>query len=59
MRHRDFRGFAEGPKPHTSSVPLLTRNTCPSACRTCISRTFQGMSVGGKVTSSPAATQCL
>src|SRR5260370_17529370 len=40
-------------------MPLLTRNTCPSGCRTCISRTLHGMSVGGKVTSSPAATHCL
>jgi hypothetical protein len=41
-----------------STVPLLTRKTCPSGCRTCISRTRHGMSVGGKVTSSPAATHC-
>ena len=40
-------------------MPLLTRNTCPSGCRTCISRVFHGMSVGGKTTSSPAATHCL
>src|SRR5216683_4262009 len=40
-------------------MPLLTRNTCPSGCRTCISRTFHGISVGGKVTSSPAAVHCL
>src|SRR6266568_3789452 len=32
---------------------------CPSGWRRCISRTFQGMSVGGKVTSSPTATHCL
>jgi len=43
----------------TCSIPLLTRKTCPSGCRTCISRTFHGMSSGGKVTSSPAATHCL
>src|SRR5205814_652816 len=42
-----------------SSSPLLTRNTWPSGWRTCISRTFQGMSVGGNVTSRPAATHCL
>jgi hypothetical protein len=40
-------------------MPLLTRNTCPSGCRTCISRAFHGMSVGGKTTSSPSATHCL
>src|SRR5467141_4172643 len=40
-------------------MPLPTRNTCPSGCRTCISRTFHGMFVGGKVTSSPAATHSL
>ncbi len=40
-------------------MPLPTRNTCPSGCRRCISRTFHGMSVGGKVTSSPAATHCV
>jgi hypothetical protein len=40
-------------------MPLLTRNTCPSGCRTCISRTFQGMSVGGKVTSTRADKQSL
>ena len=39
--------------------PLLTRNTCPSGCRTCISRTFHGILVGGNVTSNPAATQCM
>ncbi len=43
----------------TSSIPLLTRNTCPSGCRTCISRTFHGISAGGNVTSSPAARHCL
>jgi len=43
----------------TSSTRSLTRNTCPSGCRTCISRTFHGMSVGGKVTSSSAAKHCL
>jgi len=42
-----------------ASVPLLTRNTCPSGCLTCISRTCHGMSSGGKVTSSPAARHCL
>src|ERR1700731_1319257 len=48
------------PDSYTScSIPLLTRKTCPSGCRTCISRTFHGMSAGGKVTSSPAATHCL
>ena len=49
-------------KPHTcatSSTPSLTRKPCPSGCRTCISRTFHGMSVGGKVTSSSAAKHCL
>src|SRR5713101_5723583 len=49
-------------RPHscaTHSMPLLTRNTCPSGCRRCISRTFHGMSAGGKVTSRPAATHCL
>src|SRR5882762_2350494 len=40
-------------------MPLLTRNTCPSGCRTCISLTLHGMFVGGKVTSSPAATHSL
>src|SRR5580704_11711527 len=40
-------------------MPLLTRNTCPSGCRKCISRAFHGMFVGGKVTSNPAATHCL
>src|SRR6266851_1240532 len=40
-------------------MPLLTRNTCPSGCRRCISRTFHGMSAGGKVISRPAATHCL
>src|SRR6266403_1178471 len=30
----------------TSSIPLLTRKTCPSGCRRCISRTFHGMSAG-------------
>src|SRR5882672_11763547 len=40
-------------------MPLPTRNTCPSGCRTCISLTLHGMSVGGKVTSSPAATHSL
>lgn len=35
------------------------RNTCPSGCRTCISRAFHGISVGGNVTSKPAATHCL
>ncbi len=45
-------------KPY-SPMPLLTRNTCPSGCRTCISRVFHGMSVGRKVTFSPAATHCL
>jgi hypothetical protein len=40
-------------------MPLLTRNTCPSGCLTCISRTCHGISPGGKVTSSPAATHCL
>src|SRR5882762_754767 len=47
---------------HSSSVPprpLPTRNTCPSGCRRCISRTFHGILVGGKVMSSPAATHCL
>src|SRR6266404_6096749 len=43
----------------TSAIPLLTRKTCPSGCRTCISRTFHGISAGGNVTSSPAATHCL
>src|SRR5882757_4861591 len=43
----------------TCSMPLLTRNTCPSGCRKCISRTFHGMLVGGKVTSSPPATHSL
>src|SRR5882762_4623405 len=43
----------------TSSIPLLTRKTCPSGCRTCISRTFHGISAGGNATSSPAATHCL
>src|SRR6267378_5482256 len=43
----------------TSAIPLLTRKTCPSGCRTCISRTFHGMSAGGNVTSSSAATHCL
>jgi hypothetical protein len=40
-------------------MPLLTLNTCPSACRKCISRAFHGMSAGGKTTSNPAATHCL
>lgn len=40
-------------------MPLLTRNTCPSGCLTCISRTCHGMSFGGKVTSSPTAKHCL
>src|SRR5881396_1649293 len=34
-------------------MPLLTRKTCPSVCRRCISRTFHGMSVGGNVTFEP------
>src|SRR5271167_2182132 len=41
------------------SNPRPTRNTCPSGCRRCISRTFHGISVGGNVISSPAAMQCL
>src|SRR5258708_21816792 len=46
--------------PHSSRpIPRLTRNTCPSGWRRCISRTFHGMSVGGEVTSNPAATHCL
>jgi hypothetical protein len=40
------------------SRPLPIRKTWPSGWRTCISRTFQGMSVGGQVTSSPCARQC-
>src|SRR5215467_5608170 len=36
----------------------LIRKTCPSGWRTCISRTFQGISVGGQVTSSPCDIQC-
>jgi TonB family protein len=36
-----------------SSIALLIRNTWPSGCRTCISRTFHGISVGGHVTSRP------
>src|SRR4051812_34189128 len=42
-----------------SSRLWLTRNTCPSGWRKCISRTCQGMLLGGNVTSSPAATHCL
>lgn len=38
-----------------SPSPLLTRNTCPSGWRRCISRTLHGMSVGGNVMSNPAA----
>src|SRR5204863_1523374 len=40
-----------------SSIPRLILNTCPSGCRTCISRTFHGMSVGGHVTSRPCSRQ--
>src|SRR5580704_17248768 len=42
-----------------SSLPLLIRNTCPSGCRTCVSRTPHGVSVGGKVTSSLDETHSL
>jgi hypothetical protein len=38
--------------------PRPTRNTWPSGWRRCIPRTFHGISVGGNVTSSPAATRC-
>jgi len=34
-------------------MPLLMRKTWPSGWRTCISRTFHGMSVGGKVIPTP------
>ena len=56
---RPNSGFHAAFETHSSAMPLVTRNTCPSGCRTCISRTFQGMLVGGKVTSSPAVTHCL
>jgi hypothetical protein len=60
MLYCDFlAALAEALKPHSSSRPLLTRNTCPSGCRRCISRTLHGMSVGGKAMSSPAAKHCL
>src|SRR5688572_32153936 len=39
-------------------VCRLIRKTCPSGCRTCISRTCHGMSVGGQVTSRPCSVQC-
>src|SRR5262245_47822791 len=45
--------------PYSSSSPLPIRNTCPSGCRRCISRTLHGMLVGGNVTSRPAATHSL
>lgn len=40
-------------------MPLLIRKTCPSGWRTCISRTFHGMFVGGNTISTPAATHSL
>src|SRR5262249_52159009 len=40
-----------------SSIPREILKTCPSGCRTCISRTFQGMSVGGQVISKPCSRQ--
>src|SRR5262249_15726817 len=48
-------------KPYSSasSRPLLTRKTWPSGWRRCISRTLHGSSVGGMVTSNPAAMQTL
>src|SRR5438309_6403510 len=50
----DFYGYVL-----LDSTPQPTRNTWPSGWRRCISRTFHGISVGGNVTSSPAATHCL
>jgi len=44
---------------YSSFRPFPMRNTCPSGCRTCISRTFQGMSVGGQVTSMPCVRHSL
>lgn len=41
------------------SNPRPTLKTWPSGWRRCISRTFHGISVGGNVISSPAATHCL
>jgi hypothetical protein len=35
------------------SNPRLTRNTCPSGWRRCISRTFHGIPEDGNVISSP------
>src|SRR5512132_3072704 len=48
----------EGHVSSVSPIPRLIRNTCPSGWRTCISRTFHGMSVGGQVTSIPCSRQC-
>src|SRR5260370_34038992 len=40
------------------SNPRPTRNTWPSGCRRCISRTFHGISAGGYVDSRPPAAPC-